>query len=66
MSKKRIESIDDYVSSAKEDRASPYDDIEFVEPFTMLPFSWLTLTVVGLVVLSIVGMIILIHSACRG
>jgi hypothetical protein len=69
MNKKgRIESIHDYVESAKGDKAGPYDDIVFVEPFTMLPFNWLTLAVVGigLVILSIVGMAILIHSACRG
>jgi len=67
MNKKgRIESIHDYVEAAKGDKAGPYDDIVFVEH--MLPFNWLTLAVVGigLVILSIVGMAILIHSACRG
>jgi hypothetical protein len=69
MNKKgKIESIYDYVEATKEDKAGPYDDIVFVEPFTMLHFNWLTLAVVGigLVILSIVGMAILIHSACRG
>jgi hypothetical protein len=69
MNKKgRIESIHDYVEAAKEDKAGPYDDIVFVDPFSMLHFNWLTLAGVGigLVILSIIGMAILIHSACRG
>ena len=40
MNKKgKIESIHDYMEAAKEDKAGPYDDIVFVEPFTMLHFN---------------------------
>ena len=68
MKQKKIESIHDYVEAAKEDKAGPYDDIVFVGPFSMLHFNWLTLAVVGigLVILSIIGMAMLIHSACKG
>jgi len=61
MNKKgKIESIDDYISSTK-DQGEP--DPLFYEPFTCLPVDGLTLAwfAIGIIVAAVIGMVILVH-----